>query len=174
VAAEQRRGSEATATAARFALLPSLSAGAQGRLTNATGFVGHQATYVLTATLNWRLDVTSFGTVKSGEAAARLARVREASARQAALDQIHESWSRISNGIAKSHAARAEALASTAAALRARERYREGAGTHFELVQAERDAYSAEVSRIQADADLSYARVALRLNASRPLGKEIY
>jgi outer membrane protein TolC len=172
VSAEQRRGSEATATAARFALLPSLSAGAQGRLTNATGFVGHQAIYVLTVALNWRLDVTSFGTMRSEDAAARLARVREGSARQVALDQIHESWSRISNGIAKSRAARAEALASTAAALRARERYREGAGTHFELVQAERDAYSAEVSRIQADADLSYARVALRLNSSRPLVKD--
>ena len=169
VAAEQRRGSEATATAVRFALLPTLSAGAQGRLTNATGFIGHQAIYVLTATLNWRLDVTSFGTVRSQDAAARLARVREASTRQATLDQIHESWSRISNGVAKSRAARAEALASTAAVERARERYREGAGTHFELVQAERDAYSAEVSRIQADADLSYARVALRLNANRPL-----
>jgi outer membrane protein TolC len=110
--------------------------------------------------------------MKSEAAAVRLARVRESSARQAALDKIHESWSRVSNGIAKSRAARAEALASTAAALRARERYREGAGTHFELVQAERDAYSAEVSRIQADADLSYARVALRLNAMRPPGKE--
>jgi outer membrane protein TolC len=85
------------------------------------------------------------------------------------LDQVYESWSRISNGVAKSRAARAEALASTAAVERARERYQEGAGTHFELVQAERDAYSAEVSRIQADADLSYARVALRLNANRPL-----
>jgi multidrug efflux system outer membrane protein len=174
LAAEQRRGSEATSTAARLALLPTLSAAAQGRLTNATGFVGHQAIYVLTATLNWRLDVTSFGAVKSERAAARLARVREGIARQAALDQIHESWSRISNGIAKSRAARAEALASTAAVERARERYREGAGTHFELVQAERDATSAEVSRIQADADLSYARVALRLNASRPLTKETY
>jgi hypothetical protein len=39
-------------------------------------------------------------------------------------------------------------------------------------VQAERDAYSAEVSRIQADADLSYARVALRLNANRPQVKD--
>ena len=124
MAAEQRRGSEATATAARFALLPSLSAGAQVRLTNATGFVGHQAIYVLTATLNWRLDVTSFGTIRSEEAAARLARVREGSARQTALDQIHESWSRISNGIVKSRAARAETLASTAAVERARERYR--------------------------------------------------
>jgi outer membrane protein TolC len=174
LAAEQRRASEATSTAARLALLPTLSAGAQGRLTNATGFVGHQAIYLLTATLNWRLDVTSFGTVRSEKAAVRVARVREDIARQAALDQIHESWSRISNGIAKSRAARAEALASTAAVERARERYREGAGTHFELVQAERDAYSAEVSRIQADADLSYARVALRLNASRPLTKETY
>jgi len=173
-AAEQRRGAEATSTAARFALLPTLSAGAQGRLTNATGFVGHQAIYLLTATLNWRLDVTSFGTVRSEKAAVRLARVRENIARQAALDQIHESWARISNGIAKSRAARAEALASTAAVERARERYREGAGTHFELVQAERDATSAEVSRIQSDADLSYARVALRLNASRPLVKETY
>jgi outer membrane protein TolC len=174
LAAEQRRASESTSTAARLALLPTLSAGAQGRLTNATGFVGHQAIYLLTATLNWRLDVTSFGTVRSEKAAVRVARVREDIARQAALDQIHESWSRISNGIAKSRAARAEALASTAAVERARERYREGAGTHFELVQAERDAYSAEVSRIQADADLSYARVALRLNASRPLTKETY
>jgi len=173
-AEEQRRGAEASATAASFALLPTLAAAAQGRLTNATGFVGHEAIYVLTATLNWRLDVTSFGTVKAEKAAARLARVREGAARQAALDQIHESWSRISNGVAKSRAARAEALASTAAVERARERYREGAGTHFELVQAERDAYGAEVSRIQADADLSYARIALRLNASRPLFKETH
>jgi hypothetical protein len=67
---------------------------------------------VLTATLNWRLDVTSFGTIRSEEAAARLARVREGIARESALDQIHESWSRISNGIVKSRAARAEALAS--------------------------------------------------------------
>jgi outer membrane protein TolC len=174
VTAEQRRSSEANASAARLALLPSLSAGAQGRLTNATGFVGHQAIYVLTATLNWRLDVTSFGTLRSQDAAARLARVREVSARQAALDQIHESWSRVSHGVAQSRAARAEALASTAAVERARERYREGAGTHFELVQAERDAYSAEVSHIQANADLSYARVALRLNASRPLVQETH
>jgi|GEM_PF-2380807 hypothetical protein len=43
--------------------------------------------YALTATLNWRVDVTSFGTVRSEEAAARLARVREGSARQAAFDQ---------------------------------------------------------------------------------------
>jgi len=101
---------------------------------------------VLTATLNGRLDVTSFGTVRSQDAAARLARVREVSARQATLDQIHESWSRISNGLAKSRAARAEALASTAAVERARDRYREGAGTHFELVQAERDARSSAAS----------------------------
>ena len=173
-ATERRRASEATATAARFELLPSLSAGAQGRLTNATGFVGHQAIYVLTLMLNWRIDVTSFGVIRSGEAASRLARVREGSTRQAVLDQIHESWSRINNGIAKSRAARAEALASTAAVERARERYREGASTHFELVQAERDAYSAEVSRIQADADVAYARVALRLNAGRPVAKEIH
>jgi outer membrane protein TolC len=172
VAAEQRRASEASALAARAALLPTLSAGAQGRLTNATGFVGHRAVYTLTATLSWRVDVTSCGVARSAAAAERLARLREISATQSALDQIHESWARVSNGIARCRAARAETLASTSAAVRARERYREGAGTHLELVQAERDAFSAEVSRIQADADLSYARVAFRLNANRPLVKE--
>jgi len=102
---------------------------------------------VLTATLNWRLDVTSLhGEIRGGGRPPGA--LREGSARRPRWTRF-TSWSRVSNGIAKSRAARAEALASTAAVERARERYREGAGTHFELVQAERDAYSAEVSRIQ-------------------------
>ena len=55
---------------------------------------------------------------------------------------------------------------------RARERYQQGAGTQFELVQAERDAFSAEVSRIESDADLSYARAGLRLDAGHTLDEE--
>lgn len=39
-------------------------------------------------------------------------------------------------------------------------------------MQAERDAFSAEVSRIQADADLSYVRAGLRLDAGHTLDEE--
>lgn len=170
---EQRSTAESTALAAKLAFLPTLSASAQEHLTNAPGFTGHEALWVLNVTAAWKLDVTTYGTLRSQDAAAEIARTREVAARQRALDQVHESWFRVHDGIAKSRAARAEAQAAGAAVSRARERYQQGAGTQLELVQAERDAFSAEVSRIQADADLSYARAGLRLDAGHTLDEEI-
>jgi outer membrane protein TolC len=35
------------------------------------------------------------------------------------------------------------------------------------VLQAQQDAFRAEVARIQADTDLAYARAALRTNAGR-------
>ncbi len=169
---EQRRSAESSALASRLSFVPMLSAAVQEHLTNAPGFFGHRSIWVATATASWKVDLTTFATLHSQEAAAAAARTREAAARQRALDQVHESWFRVHGGIAKSRAARAEAQASAAAAARARERYQQGAGTQLELVQAERDAFSAEVSRIQADADLSYARASLRLDAGQPLDEE--
>jgi outer membrane protein TolC len=169
---EQRRTAESTALAAKLAFLPTVSASAQEHLTNAPGFFGKNALWVLNATATWKLDVTTYGNLRSQGAAAEIAQTREAAARQRALDQVHESWFRVHDGIAKSRAARAEAQAAGAAVSRARDRYQQGAGTQLELVQAERDAFSAEVSRIQADADLSYARAGLRLDAGHSLDEE--
>jgi len=169
-AVEQRRRNESNAVASKLALVPTLSASAQEHLTNAPGFIGRSSSWVVTATINWRADVTTFGTLRSQEIAAALARTREEAVRQRALDQVYESWVRVHSGLARSRAARAETQASRAAVARARDRYQQGAGTQLELVQAERDAFSAEVSRIQADAALSYARAALRLDSGKPLG----
>jgi len=171
-AGEQRIAAEASALASKFSLLPSLGASGQEHLTNAPGFFGRNSIYVLSSTATWKLDLTSFATMRSQEVAAEISRVREGQARQAALDRIHESWFRVHVGIAKSRAARSAAEAADSAVVHARARYGEGAGTQFELVQAERDAFGAEVSRIQADADLAYARVVLHLDAARPLPKE--
>jgi len=171
-AAEQRKGAESAALAAQLALVPSVSASAMEHFTNATGFTGRSSLYVVTGNLRWQLDLTTFGTMRSQAAAAEVARLREQGARQAALDQIHEAWFRVHNGIAKSRAARAAAASAQAAAARARERSQQGAGTQLELIQAERDAFAAEVSRLQADADLTYARAALRLVAGHPLDEE--
>ncbi len=170
VSVAQRHGAEASSTAAKLALLPTLAASFLEHLTNAPGFFsGHNSIWTLSVTAAWRLDVTAFGVIRSQEAALEMARTKEAAARQRAADQIHESWFRVHTGIAKSRAARAEAVAADAAVVAARKRSQEGAATSFELVQAERDAFSAQVARLSADADLRYARAALRLDAGRPV-----
>jgi outer membrane protein TolC len=171
-AGAQRRSAETTALASGLALAPTVTASAQEHLTNASGFVGKNSSWLINATMTWRLDVTALGTMRSQATAAEAARVREEAARRAALDQIHEAWFRIHDGITKSRAARAEQRSAGAAVMRARERYQAGTGTQLELVQAERDAFSSEVTRIQADADLGYSRAALRLAAGHPLDQE--
>jgi len=47
-------------------------------------------------------------------------------------------------------------------------RYQAGALTQLDVTQAQRDAFQAQASRIQADADLLYSRVLLRLTAGKP------
>jgi outer membrane protein TolC len=169
----QTRSAQAIATAAKFAFLPTLTASAQERLTNAPGFLGKNSYFVVSATLSMKVDLSTYATMRSQIAAAEIASVREGRTRTSAKDQIHEAWHRVGTGLAKSRAARSESKAAARAVERARDRYAQGAGTQIELVQAERDAFSAEVARIQADADLSYARAALRLAAGKSLDPEV-
>ncbi len=69
--------------------------------------------------------------------------------------------------IANSRSARAQAKASDHASRLAQDRYEVGVATQLDLLQAQRDAYSADVARIQSDADLANARAQLRLAAGR-------
>ena len=71
---EQRRTAESSSLAAKLALLPTLSASAQEHLTNAPGFSGHDALWVVNVTAAWKLDVTTYGTLRSQAAAAEIAR----------------------------------------------------------------------------------------------------
>jgi outer membrane protein TolC len=73
-------------------------------------------------------------------------------------------------GVTRARAARAELSAAEAAASTARERATTGTGTELEARLAERDAFNARVARVQADADLGYARALLRLAAAMPVG----
>jgi outer membrane protein TolC len=172
-AAANRRSALAAARASKLALLPTLSATAVERITNASAFLmGHNSVFSITLTLGWRFDVSTVGALRAQAAAAALASVQEDRARLGARDQIHEAWQRVRAGIAKSRAARAQTEAARLAARLAVERYRSGAGTQLDVVQAQRDAYAAEVARIQADADLAFARALLRLSAGQPLNKD--
>jgi outer membrane protein TolC len=164
-AAEQARSATASAHAAALSLIPTVTATFVERVTNATGFIGQAEYFTFTANANWRFDLTTIAIIRAQSAQAQIARIREERARLAVRDEIYEAWQRVRTGIVKSQAARALAHAADLAARHATERYANGAGTQLDVVQAQRDAFSAQVGRIQADADLAFARALLRLTA---------
>ncbi|MDB4969776.1 MAG: outer rane efflux protein [Myxococcales bacterium] len=164
-AAEQARSAATNARAARLSLIPTLTATFVERVTNATSFTGQPNYFTFTLNANWRLDLTTIASIRVQSALAQISRIREQRTRLAVRDQIYEAWQRTRTGIIKSQAARAQARAADLAAQFATERYTNGAGTQLDVVQAQRDAFAAQVGRVQADADLAFARTLLRLTA---------
>ncbi len=156
-AAEQARGAALSARAVKLSLVPTLTASFIERITNATSFIGQPDYFTFTLNLAWRLDVASVANIRAQASLAEIALIRQERARLAVHDQIYEAWQRVRTGIAKSRAARAQA---------------KGAGTQLEVVQAQRDAFAAEVGRVQADADLTFARALLRLSSGVSLDKD--
>jgi len=168
-ASTSTQAAEKQADAQRLALAPSIAGTFAEHGTNAPGFTSHDWTYQAALTFTWNLDLTSFADIRVQDAAVEAARARELRAVLGAGDAIHRQWNTVSAGIARSRSARAGREAATHAAAQARERYRAGTITQLDLLQAQRDAFNAEVSRIQADADLVNARVQLRLSSGQSL-----
>jgi outer membrane protein TolC len=171
VAGHLRDAAEQNRKAASRAILPTLSASAQERFSNATGFGGEASTYSLQLILSWRLDYGVRSGVAAQDAALEVQQVRLERTERAALDAAFEAYQRVLAGIAKSQAARAQLRAASRAADLATERYSIGAATQLDVTQAQREAFLAKASQIQADADLSFARAALRLAAGVPLSQ---
>jgi outer membrane protein TolC len=97
--------------------------------------------------------------VAKAQAAAKVAASARAERTKAQLgDQVFQEVEEIRAQIAKYKAASAELEASDKAAKLARERYQSGAATQLEVMQADKDAFAADVARIQSLADLAFAR----------------
>ena len=167
VAQSARRAAEKTADAAEAAWFPTLAASASERLTNATGFSGHSAVYLIQATLSWRFDASIPSNVRAQTAAAGVNAIRAERAARAVEDTIYQAWHQVRAAIEKSRAARVQVGASALAAELANDRYSVGAATQLEVVQAQQETFRAEVARIQADTELAYARAALRVSSGR-------
>jgi outer membrane protein TolC len=118
--------------------------------------------------VNWTLDPSTYHAAKAQRTAQTLAEIRADRARVNARDNIHSAWQAVRAELSKVTAARAEAQASKHAAELARERYQAGSATQLDVQQAERDSFGSEVSQIQAEADLAYARLALRIAVGSP------
>lgn len=139
------RAAERARAAARAAWLPTLGGQGQERVTNAAGFVGHNSVYTLSATLGWRLDFALAPNVSAQEAAVTAAEARANKTRRLAEDAVYRAWHQVRTGIARARAARAQVQAATLAQDLARDRYTSGVATQLEVVQAQRDFFSAAV-----------------------------
>ncbi len=162
-AAEQNR------KAASRALLPTLAGSAQERLTNATGFNGRNSAYTLQLVLSWRLDYATVSNSDAQSAALEVQRIRVERTKRGAEDAAFEAYRRVQASVAKSRSARAQATAATRAAALSQDRYLAGVATQLDVTQAQRDAFLASAAKIQADADLAFARASLRLAAGVPI-----
>lgn len=159
---------EEGAKAANTAWLPTLNATAEEKFTNATAFIGgHTNIYLLQLVASWKLDATIRPQIRAQNAAAAAARANADQARQAAEDAVFRDWQQIRADIESAQSSRAQVVATKLAASLAEDRYENGVATQLDVLQARQDAFAADVARIQADADLAYARLALRLDAGQ-------
>jgi outer membrane protein TolC len=167
-AAHDERAADRTADGALAALYPALSAQFTERATDAVGF-GQSPYYAVEALATWKFDFNSVESARAQRAAAEASAVRHDRARATAADTLFNDWHSVRTQIAKARAARTSLESSRLALSVAHEKYGSGKATLLDVVQAERDAFSAEVTDIQAEADLASARAALQLSAGRSL-----
>jgi outer membrane protein TolC len=163
------RAAEKQADAQKLALLPSIKGSFTEFATNSPGFEPSNWYYQAALTASWAFDLTSVANIRSTNAAAAAARASEQRTRLNVGDGIHRYWNTVLANIAQSRSARAGRDASVHAAEQARVQYQAGTATQLDLLQSLRDAFRAEVTRIQDDANLLNARGQLRLSTGRSL-----
>jgi outer membrane protein TolC len=159
---------DAIASQQRATLLPTISAQATERFTNAIGF-GISPYYTVGLVASWKLDLGTYTGARATDAAAQAAEVRAERSSATARDAIYDAWQQVRSQIAKCRAARAQRDASKQTVAVAAQKYGAGTATLLDVIQAQRDDFTAEVTSLQADADLASARASLRLASGRVL-----
>jgi outer membrane protein TolC len=167
-AEKDAEAAEVNARAARFVLVPNITAHFTERITNATGFSGQVSSYTAGLGLIWRLDAPTFFNMSVQSSNAAIASLAAERQRLNSQDQIHNDWQRLNAAIGKLAAARTQVESAQRAAKLAQDRYAAGAATQLDVIQAERDLFAAEVNHIQSRTELASTRVSLRLSAGLP------
>lgn len=157
------------ARASRLALVPVVTGQFTQRFTNATGFQNQSAIYNGGIGLVWRLDAPTFQTMSAQASAESVAKLAAERARLQSRDQLFQDWSRLEATRQKAELVAAQVAAAQRASQVAKDRYAAGVATQVDVIQAERDLFSAEVAQIQARTELATARAGVRLSAGLPL-----
>lgn len=164
------RASEIGRNGAWLALLPTLSASATARYSNASGF-GSSDAYSVGVSATWVLDFARPARLETASAALDVARVRAERASQQTETAIFDAWERVESLRASARAAQTQLTAARRAADDARARFEAGAATQLDQITAERDLFQAEVSQIQAIANLRVARAVLRIRTGMEVAR---
>ena len=165
-----QRSAEESARASGAAWLPTLTGSAQERFTNAPSLSSHTQSYILLLNATWKLDMMVPAALRAQRAVADVAAARAEGVRRRVGDAIFDDWHQIRAAIDRSRAARTQVEAAGVAAGLARDRYQGGIATQLDVLQAQQDLFRADVSRIQADADLAFWRASLRVDTAQPTG----
>lgn len=156
-------------TLSKLSLVPVVGAQFTERFSNATGFTGQVTSYNFGVNLVWRLDGPTIVSPRISQAQQNVAVLAVERNRLAARDQVHSDWQRISSTIIKVQATGAQVQAAQRALVLARDRYEGGVATQIDVIQSERDVFSAEVAQIQAMTELASARASLRISTGQPV-----
>lgn len=159
------------AQAAWMRLVPRVAAVGSEVFTNAPGFL-RSPYYAVGVTARWRLDADVFSEASVQDANARIALAQARRVRENNLGNVQDTWIQIEALRARCAAAEAQFTAAERASRFARDRYTGGTATQLEVVQADRDRFAADVARVQAWADLAYARSDLRLLTHVAMGAQ--
>jgi len=165
-AAAAHGAADFAASQAERAWLPVVDAFARGRLDNEPGFA-ETATWSVGVTVSWRLDLRTLRGARVADARERIGAARLARASRDARDRIVDAWDLVDARRAAVAATSAELAAARDALSVAQTRIAAGLATPIDLLDAQRDAFAAEVGAVQARADLAAARALLRLAAGR-------
>jgi outer membrane protein len=150
--------------AAWLSLAPTISGQLTERVTNAAGF-GPTNQWAAGVTATWQLDFGRPAAIGTRGAAAERARIGLEQAQQQVETQIFEAWQRVASARARAEASQAALAATRRASQDAQARFETGAATQLDVIQTERDLFTAEVGTIQAIADLRVARALLRIRS---------
>jgi len=151
-------------------VIPTVSANAQEHFTNAPGFVTSEGFYTVGASVAWLLDPVGLpAAIRRARAAVEEQRQRLAQEEDVVRDDVHSAWldveadrSRLEQATSAAQSAR-EALAIT------QEQYRAGTATSLDISQAQRDAFNADATLAQTQANLAAALLSLQKAAGEPL-----
>lgn len=168
-AREAQRAANIASDTAWTALLPVIGGYARESGSNAAGFQGANWSYAIGVNATWSLDFLRPAQIGTRAAQADIAAVRAERAAQQSETALFEAAERVEAERARLEAALAGVEASERAAEDARAQFEAGTGTQLDVIQADRDLFQAEVSRIRTVADLRAARLALRIRSGRPL-----
>ncbi|MBS2030899.1 MAG: TolC family protein [Deltaproteobacteria bacterium] len=166
-AASSTEASRQQSRAARLQLVPSLGGNGTEHVSNYKGFSNQNISFQAVVALTWALDYSTFANMRLTDGQLALAEANQVGVDLQTRDAIHNAWAAIDAAIARAKSARVQVQVTRHAQEMAQDRYNAGAATQLEVTTAERDAFTADVARIQADADLINARLQLRLATGR-------